>query len=249
MDEMFQLAWKRYRTWAATSRALKAKNEGWKRRVMVLTLAGTALGTLAPFIGQSIAGPWPARIAGVLGTVCLALATYFGKELLDAKHEERWTRARTAAEALKSEAHKYLVQGRPYDGPDRSAQLGARLTELESLTKGQVPDNVSPTEATRGMPDTSWSIQDYIAKRLTEQIDFYHRRAGEHVASMRRGRVIALTLGAVAVLLECGHRGGGPGRHLTRRAARDRHDGGRRVGGVLSGWPLRSDCLEVPRDR
>jgi hypothetical protein len=201
MDEMFQLVWKRYRTWTVTSRNLKATNQGWKRRVMVLALAGTALGTLAPFTGQFIAGPWPTRIAAVLGTVCLALATYFAKELLDATHEERWTRARTAAEAFKSEAHRYLVQAPPYDGPDRATQLGTRLNELESITKGQVPDDLPAADATKEMPGTWWSIEDYISKRLTEQIEWYRKRAREHVLSMRKGRAVTLTLGGLAVFL------------------------------------------------
>ncbi|MGH9371031.1 MAG: DUF4231 domain-containing protein [Vicinamibacterales bacterium] len=201
MDEMFRLVWKRYRTWAITSRNLKVVNESWKRRVLVLTLAGTIFGTLAPFAGRWIDGPWPARIAGILGTVCLALATYFGKQLLDAKREERWMRARIAAEAYKSEANKYLVQAPPYDGPDRPARLNARLGELDPLTKNHVPDNVSDADATRGMPGSWWTVDEYIAKRLTEQIDWYRARASDHTRSMATGRTVALSLGGVAVLL------------------------------------------------
>jgi hypothetical protein len=201
MDEMFRLVWKRYRTWAITARNLKAVNASWKRRVLVLTLAGTAFGTLAPFVGGWTGAPWPARIAGILGTICLALATYFGKELLDAKHEERWMRARTAAEAYKSEANKYLVQAPPYDGPERTARLSSRLGEIDPLTKNYIPDNVSESDATKGMPATWWSIDDYIAKRLTEQIDWYRGKASDHTKSMAKGRIAALSLGGVAVLL------------------------------------------------
>jgi hypothetical protein len=202
MDEMFRLVWKRYRTWDLTSQNLKSSNEGWKRRVMVLALVGTALGTMAPFTGRLLGGgPWPVRIAGVISTLCLALATYFAKELLDARHEERWTRARTAAEAFKSEAYKYIVQAPPYDGPDRASHLGSRLPALESITKGQVPDTVGAAAESEGLPAAWWTIDEYIGKRLTDQINWYRRRAGEYLAATRRGRVVTLILGGLAVLL------------------------------------------------
>jgi SMODS and SLOG-associating 2TM effector domain 1/SMODS and SLOG-associating 2TM effector domain 3 len=201
MNEMFQLAWKQYRTWAVTSRNLKAANERWKRRVLALTLAGTAFGTLAPFAGMGLASPWQARIAAILGTACLAIATYFAKELLGAGNEERWTRARAAAEAFKSDAHKYVVRAAPYDGEDHISKLSARLKELDTLTKGYLADNVPPAELTKGMPTAWWSVDDYIAKRLNEQIDWYRTRGVEHSATMKRGRIVALTLGGVAVVL------------------------------------------------
>jgi SMODS and SLOG-associating 2TM effector domain 1/SMODS and SLOG-associating 2TM effector domain 3 len=201
MDDMFHLVWRRYRIWTITSRHLKTVNESWKRRLILLTLAGTACGTLAPFAGRWLEGPWPARIVALLGTVCLALATYLGKELLDSKREERWMRARIAAEVYKSEASKYLVQVAPYEAPDRTARLSARLAELDPLTKGLVPEQVSEAETTAGMPGAWWSVDEYVAKRLTEQIDWYRARAGDHTRATAKGRKATLTLGGIAVLL------------------------------------------------
>lgn len=200
MNEVFEIVWKQYRTWSITSRNVKAANDRWKRRVLVLTLMGTVFGTMAPFTGV-IAGSWPARVAGILGTVCLAVATYFAKELLGTKNEERWTRARAAAEAFKSEAHKYVVRATPYNADDHLAKLSRRLNELDELTKGYPPDNVPPDQLTKGMPTTWWSVDDYIKKRLAEQVDWYVSKGVEHAASMHRGRTVALTLGGAAVVL------------------------------------------------
>src|SRR5262245_48052327 len=130
MDQMFQLLWQRYRTWADTSARLKTTNTSWKRNVLGLTLIGTTLATLGPF-----AGTGAGRVVPMLGAAALALATYFGKELLDTKHEEKWTRARAAAEAYKSEAQKYLVKTPPYDGADRASRLKARMDDLAKVTK------------------------------------------------------------------------------------------------------------------
>ena len=200
MNDVFEVVWTQYRTWAITSRNVKAANDRWKRRVLVLTIMGTMFGTMAPFAG-GFAGPWPARVAGILGTVCLAIATYFAKELLGTKNEERWTRARAAAEAFKSEAHQYVVRTNPYNADDHVARLSLRLKELDELTKGSLPDRVPPEELTKGMPTTWWSIDTYIEKRLVEQTKWYRSKSAEHAASMNRGRNIALTLGGSAVVL------------------------------------------------
>lgn len=196
MDEMFRLLWERYRAWADTSARLKRVNGSWKRNVLVLTIGGTALTTLGPFAGSGVGRALP-----MLGAAALALATYFGKELLDAKHEEQWTRARAAAEALKSEAHKYAVQAPPYDVTDRMTRLKSRMAELSELTKNQLPDPISPDRAAKDMPTTWWTIDDYITKRIDGQITFYSDRAVEYTDAMRKGRLLTLTLGGLAVLL------------------------------------------------
>jgi hypothetical protein len=201
MDDIFALLWKRYRTWSITARNLKARNGRWKRRVLVLTLAGTACGAVTPFVGDLPGAPWPSRLAAALGTTCLATATLLARELLGATNEERWTRARAAAEAFKSEAHKYLVRAAPYDGADHVARLSARMGELDSLTKDVQPDDVAREDLTKGMPSPRWTIDEYVANRLDEQVEWYRRRAGEHVRTTQKGRVIALALGGAAVVI------------------------------------------------
>jgi len=200
MDETFRVLWKRYRTWAATSRNLKDANARWKRYVLILTLAGTALATLAPF-AAGLGGAWLSRVIAIAGTLALALATYCGKELLDSKREERWTRVRTAAEALKSEAYRYAAQAPPYDQADREAVLRARLTQLNELTTIAIPDQISEEDSIKGMPTAFWSPQEYKKNRLSDQITWYRDHAARQTASMKKGRALSLTLGCAAVLL------------------------------------------------
>jgi hypothetical protein len=196
MDEMFQLLWQKYRTWADTSARLKKTNSAWKRNVAILTLGGTTLAALGPFAPGIIGRALP-----LLGAAALALATYIGKELLDAKNEERWTRARASAEAFKSEAHIYVVQVPPYDGPDRATRLKARIQELSQVAKDQQPDDITADRATKGMPSKPWTIDEYLTNRVQEQIDWYRTKAREGSAAMKKGRAISLTLGGIAVLL------------------------------------------------
>jgi hypothetical protein len=196
MDPMFTLLWQRYRMWAITSRTLKEQNASWKRRVLVLTIVGTALATVGPHVGQ----PSVARALPLLGAAALAVATFFGKELLDAAHEERWVKARAAAEALKSEAARYLVQVPPYDGPDRPTKLKARLDQLNGAIDGQ-PDDIPDEKTLEGIATTAWKIEDYLLQRVQDQITFYNTRAAAHTAAMKKGRAVSLGLGCASVLL------------------------------------------------
>jgi len=196
VDEMFELLWQKYRTWSVTSVAFKQKNAAWRRNVLILTIGGTALATLGPFAPAPLS-----RILPMIGAAALALATYFGRELLDTKHEEQWTRARAAAEALKSEAFKYLVQAPPYDVPERAVRLKDRLAEINGVTKDQTPRDLSADERRKGMPQAPWTVDQYLTDRVGEQVTWYRTKAAEHSASTRTGRIIALSLGAAAVLL------------------------------------------------
>ena len=197
MDPMFTLLWQQYRTWADTARHLKEQNGRWKRNVLILTVVGTALATLGPHAGNALV----ARVLPMIGAAALAVATFFGKELLDAAHEERWTRARAAAEAFKSEACKYLVHIPPYDTEDRATKLKARMDELAKvIIKGQ-PDDIPEDQSKKNLPTQAWTIDDYLVKRLDDQVTFYTNKAAAHTAWMNRGRTISLTLGCTSVLL------------------------------------------------
>ncbi len=199
MDPTFTLLWQRYRAWATTSARLKSATAKWKRRVLILTVAGTALATLGPFARDAaIPTGW---LLPVLGSAALAIATYLGKELLDTQHEEAWTRARAAAEIYKSEAAKYAVQAPPYAGENREQVLRARLEELATLGKGLPADSVAGAAAIARMPATFWTATDYVKNRLDDQIEFYRRKAAEHTAVMTKGRVVSLLLGGSAALL------------------------------------------------
>jgi hypothetical protein len=196
MDPMFTLLWQQYRAWADTSGHLKEQNARWRRRVLILTIVGTAFAALGPHaVGAVVARalPWT-------GAVALALATYFGKELLDAKHDEAWTRARAAAEAYKSESCKYLVQIAPYDGPERTSRLKARMDELSKTINGQ-PKDFPEEQTKKNLPTQVWTIDDYLTERLNDQVKYYSDRAADYAASMNKGRAISLTLGGVSVLL------------------------------------------------
>jgi hypothetical protein len=75
------------------------------------------------------------------------------------------------------------------------------MEEVKELTKDQVQDAITPDRARKDLPTTLWTVDDYKTNRLQDQIDWYRQRAHEHAEAVKKGRMVSLTLGAMAVLL------------------------------------------------
>ena len=212
MDPPLEQAWGRYRTWADTSRKLKAEMTTWERRILVFTICGTFFGSFAPFAADA----WPSWLgaapmwwssaqpaAAWLGAAFLALATYFGKQWLTASEKQAWTKARAVAEAMKSESYKYATGAPPYDDPaTRADVLAEKITQSAKSMEGVIPVQVAAAAAVKGMPQPPWSLGDYVTQRLDDQVEkFYKPRITEHAAASRRARHWAMSLGALATVI------------------------------------------------
>ena len=211
VDEVLRYAWGGYRVWAATSRKLKKQVARWGFFVLLLTLAGTALGTIVPHLGLqpplSATLPWLA--AAALGT-----ATYFASQLLNESAREAWVKTRALAEALKSESYKYVTRTAPYNVDGAPLVLAQRVDELQRIASGIIAESISEDERAKDAPSGPWAIDDYIKGRVRDQIDnFYQPAIVHHRRAVQTARVAALGLGALAVVLSAsgGASGGGSG--------------------------------------
>ena len=72
---------------------------------------------------------------------------------------------------------------------------------MAKVTQGIVADDITPAQMTTDMPQAPWTIDDYLKKRLNEQVTWYKGKAKSHSDAMAKGRAIALSLGALSVLL------------------------------------------------
>jgi SMODS and SLOG-associating 2TM effector domain 1/SMODS and SLOG-associating 2TM effector domain 3 len=198
-DEVLRYAWGQYRVWATTSRRLKRKVSRWSGLVLLLTLSGTALGALAPFLsGQSSIK----RLLSGVAAIALGMATYFAAQLLSESSREAWVKARALAEALKSESFKYITRTVPYDTADAPQVLTAKVDELSQMTSGILAETLSKEEREANAPSARWTIDDYIARRVRDQIDrFYLTAIERHRRSVHVARVIAVVLGVLAVVI------------------------------------------------
>jgi SMODS and SLOG-associating 2TM effector domain 1/SMODS and SLOG-associating 2TM effector domain 3 len=191
--------WGEYRVWAATSRDQKKELDGWRFWVLLLTLSGAAFGTLTQQL--SGLGSW-STITGLISAMFVGLATYFSKEILNLERERRWVRARSMAEALKSQAYRFCTQTPPYDIPDAPEMLLERTQNLLQIV--QDIQHVGLTEGQRQerLPKGPLSEDSYIQERVDEQINgFYRLRVREYEQLMRKIRTLSLVLGAIATVL------------------------------------------------
>lgn len=61
----------------------------------------------------------------------------------------------------------------------------------------------TPEQRRERLPQGPFTVPDYIAERVDEQVNnFYRRRASEYQARITRLRTIILTLGVIAAVLE-----------------------------------------------
>ena len=130
--------WSRYKTWAQTSRELKASLDRRRLWTLILAIAGAILVTLGQQIGSLPAtmAPWSglaAKIIGLGGAGAIALSTYFAREALSNESEERCTRCRSAEESLKACTSLYRAGVPPFDGADRDQKLLERQKKTRAL--------------------------------------------------------------------------------------------------------------------
>ena len=198
-----EYAWGEYRTWAATSRAAKKRVTDWRFRVLILTIAGAVLATLG---GQLAASAWLAgwlRLApGVAAGAALALAAYFSREVLGDAQIKAWLRARSTAEALKTETFLFRAGVPPYDGLDDAERLRQAVDKIHRNVQDLSAVILTKEKKKDGLPAGSLSVHKYIEERVDDQVDgYYLPTAAKHERAARRIRTISLWLGAVAAVL------------------------------------------------
>jgi hypothetical protein len=195
---MLSHAWEQYRKWARTSREQKKRVTRASAVVLLLTLAGTAAGTMAPYLPPSLPlgtyAPW-------LAAAALALATFFTMQLLSNAQRQGWAKARALAEAIKSESYKYAATAAPYDGADAADVLAQKLSDLSEGGKGILVEAVTPEDAARNMPAKPLSVDAYITTRVEDQLKTYYGPAiARHRQLLNAAWYTAFVLGAAAVV-------------------------------------------------
>ena len=201
---MLRFVWSQYRTWAITSRALKARLTKSGLIVLYLTVGGTAIGALSPLLAVP-ANSLLTKVLPWVAAVSLGIAAYLTSQLLSESERQAWAKARAVAEALKSESYKYLTAAPPYDAPNAAQLLGRRVEELQRVLPGILPEQIPAEESARGMPEGPMTVSDYSDKRIREQIANYYRPAiVRHRAALSQAKTVVLAVGIVAVVLSAG---------------------------------------------
>lgn len=201
-----EYGWGEYRVWAATAREQRSAMFSWRFRVLILSIAGAVFGTLSHQLtdaGFAAAGLFSlSTMFGLLSGVSIALAAFFSKEILSPERERRWVRARSVAEALKSETYLFRTGAPPYDTPDAAGRLVQRVQELEETVHDLHAVTLSSDQRRERLPAEFLTVHQYVNERVDDQIDkFYRPRVKQYEAVVTRGRRMSLVLGALAAIL------------------------------------------------
>ena len=138
-----------------------------------------------------------AKGPALLGSLAIALSAYFAREAVSGSRVTDWVRARATAEALKALTYLYRARVQPFGGADGATKMLEHVDEIEK-TVADLPTRLKKPEP--GDPDfTFLTVDDYIVKRVDDQIGYYDTKAEEYLEKNERLRSITFGLGGLSV--------------------------------------------------
>ncbi len=198
--------WEEYRKAAKRSRGLKGRLNRTRAIVLGLVVAGSVMGLSADqsvqWLSKGEVLEWLPRGLAVASALALAVAAFLGKEILDSATEREWVFARSQAEALKSEAYKFMAKVPPYDADDAERRLSDHAKLLLEDEAAVAPVDIDEKDKRRNLPGDWLSIDDYIRERVEQQISTYYKpNALRNHALLNRLRLLGFILGLVGAVL------------------------------------------------
>ena len=173
--------WQSQQKWSKAANRFKKSYQGWKLVALVLSCVGAVLavasdqmathwGQLAQYMHGWVAG------MGALSLVLVPVVTRLGTS-----HSalERWLRARSVSEQLKTEIYQYLTRTGPYSESEPDLALIERRDSLLEKMADLEPE-IAGLVAGRPLPAVK-DIATYITHRVNGQIEkYYEPRAAYH---------------------------------------------------------------------
>jgi len=194
LDEL----WREQSCWSRTANRMKQHIERARLVALVLVVLVAVLGSAAGALTE--AQPTTARVLAAIAALGAALLptlrpAWSGSNLRD------WTRARSVAEALKSEVYLWLARAGDY----RHDQDASRLQDRTDKMRGDGADmlryrhGIEPEQ--RALPAVH-DLPTYFAVRVTAQIDnYYLSKADRLQTSLRWFRRVEIVLGVAGAVL------------------------------------------------
>jgi hypothetical protein len=189
-------AWRQQRIWSETANSLKKRIEQGRIAALLLGIAAAGLAVFAVQMGtDSDVGRWVA-----LGSGLAAAMVPFVQRRAGIEQIRVWTRARSVSEGLKTEIYTYLASGSEDQGDDVDQHLGDEARDVVVGVGDMLRYSAEISPGDTQAPDIH-DIESYIAKRIDEQIGWYHGKAVHYEHRVRLLRGIANALAALAAAL------------------------------------------------
>jgi hypothetical protein len=192
------MLWDRQSVWSTTANRLKRNVVRSRLAGLILTTTGAILGTMSAWFDEDLARLGQAN--AIAAAVALALASLAGPGM-SRRAIENWVRARSVAEAIKTEVYTYLAGVHPFRGEDRTELLLHRCDALVDLASDLSKHTSMITPRARALPDVA-GVASYADVRVRDQISGYYRpRAKKMAVHARRLRWIEHALAVASALL------------------------------------------------
>lgn len=194
-DDAVKKMWDRHRIWSLVADDRKYKVTRFRLVVLYLTIAGAALQTLAT---QLPAGGW---VAALLGGVCLGFVPIVSTRHLGRQKTNEWTRSRSASEGIKAEVYSFRAGAAPYDGANAVEELVSRVEEITADLK-DLNSFYAMHQPDGKPPPPSLGRDDYIDRRVKDQIDGYYRKTARNLSKQaKRLKNAEYALATIAALI------------------------------------------------
>jgi hypothetical protein len=190
-------AWLRQSVWSQAANRLKRGIEQRRLAALFLTLLGAVLSAAAVVAGLDSG---PGKAIAFVAAVSVALGG-LARAGTGAQAVRDWTRARSVAEAIKSEVFLHLTRsGGERDAPGEAA-LDNRVQAIEDEAGDLLPHTAGVSAENRPPPAVD-GLDSYVRVRVSGQLDgFYRPRARELQARLTQVRWAEGALGVVGAIL------------------------------------------------
>lgn len=210
-EEIVATYWRDCIRWSDAAGRLQRDVKRWRRVQLVLAVIGAALATAAatPEIANSVR-----TLLGIAGAVALCLVPATARYFLSKETVDRWPRARSVSEGLKSEVFRFQAAAGPYadDGDGGGGTALQRFVERanEIVALGADIEAYVPAEPSRDEPPPGpQTPASYLTDRVNEQIeDYYRKRSRENLDLANRYRRLSVAFLIAAAVISALTAGG-----------------------------------------
>ena len=199
--------WEEQKIWSLTATQLKQSLTFWRGVVLLLTIFGAFLETLAAQLHSSQADL--STYIGLLGAIVLVLIPIIRTAKLGNNKTKAWVRSRSVSEGLKTEIYLYLTRTQPYDDlSKRNKELSRQRNEIVGLAEDLYRNTATARNQLaneNSTPPRPMDIDTYITERVNQQIEqYYQPKASEMARQANRLRTAEFLSSIVAAALGVG---------------------------------------------
>lgn len=200
--QIVESAWRDQAIWSETANRLKYDLTKWRNRAAFAGVLGAFFTTLAAALVE-LDDKWILLRASIAlsGAVILSVVPYVARTKASKDRVREWVRARSASEALKETIYRYLIGASPFGADSSPADLIKHTLEIKEKVRDLNIHTTSIEPQLKARP-LALTIDDYVERRVNDQIDRYYRpKGGENAHAAKRLHDLEFMLGMLAVVM------------------------------------------------